>query len=598
MENNIGTEMRLGAVHCEDGVVFRVWAPHAEYVSVIGTFNDFDNSKNPLTSISDGIWETKVCNAKALDEYKFYLKNGDQEFNRIDPYARDVTSSVGNGIILSNEYDWEGDNFSISSWNDLIIYEMHIGTFNNASEDEPGSFRSAIKKFDHLKKLGINAIQIMPVWEFAGDFSWGYNPAHIFAIESAYGGPDGFRAFVKSAHENGMAVIMDVVFNHFGPSDLDLWQFDGWSENNKGGIYFYNDRRSNTPWGDTRPDYGRPEVRRFILDNTMMWVRDYHVDGLRWDMTLYIRSVGSDGNNPEDRIDDGWSLMSEVNQSLRQIKPDVLTIAEDLQDDSLITNWDNGAAFGSQWAAKFVHTVRETIIDISDNDRDLNKLAEAISIVDNNDCFKRVIYTESHDEVANGKERVISEISGDDLENYYGQKRSTLGASLVFTCPGIPMIFQGQEFLEGGWFRDTVPLDWDLNSEFRGIVRLYRDLISLRINKCGLTRGLCGQGVRIFRIDNDRKLLVMHRFDKGGAGDDVVIAYNFSAKGIESYRIGLPMPGWWKVRLHSDWSGYSDKFGDFLSYDTETESEELDGFENAANIGIGPYSVLIMSQDL
>ena len=125
----------------------------------------------------------------------------------------------------------------------------------------------------------------MPVMEFAGDFSWGYNPAHIFAVESGYGGPDALKDLVKQAHRRGLALIVDVVYNHFGPSDLDLWQFDGWSENGKGGIYFYNDDRSSTPWGDTRPDYGRDEVRRFIHDNAMMWFYDFHVDGLRFDMT-------------------------------------------------------------------------------------------------------------------------------------------------------------------------------------------------------------------------------------------------------------------------------------------------------------------------
>ena len=129
----------------------------------------------------------------------------------------------------------------------------------------------------------------MPLAEFAGELSWGYNPACIFAVETDYGGPLGFKRFVKAVHQAGMGVILDVVYNHFGPSDLDLWQFDGWSENGLGGIYFYNDWRAETPWGSTRPDYGRKEVRQFIRDNAMMWLEEYHVDGLRLDMTLYMR---------------------------------------------------------------------------------------------------------------------------------------------------------------------------------------------------------------------------------------------------------------------------------------------------------------------
>ncbi|MCD6639905.1 MAG: hypothetical protein LT071_08330, partial [Nocardioides sp.] len=112
-------------------------------------------------------------------------------------------------------------------------------------------------KFDHLVALGVNVVQVMPVAEFAGDYSWGYNPAHVFAVESAYGGPDAFKAFVREAHRRGMAVVLDVVYNHFGPSDLDLWRFDGWAaEDGKGGIYFYNDHRSSTPWGTPGPTTG------------------------------------------------------------------------------------------------------------------------------------------------------------------------------------------------------------------------------------------------------------------------------------------------------------------------------------------------------
>jgi len=192
-----------------------------------------------------------------------------------------VTNSVGHGIIYDHgAFDWEGDDFHLAGHHELVIYELHIGSFYTRT-DEVGTLELAMDKFDHLVRLGVNVVQVMPIAEFAGDYSWGYNPAHIFAVESAYGGPDAFKTFVKEAHRRGLAVVLDVVYNHFGPSDLDLWQFDGWSENDKGGIYFYNDARSVTPWGDTRPDYGREEVRRFIHDNAMMWLHDYHVDGLR-----------------------------------------------------------------------------------------------------------------------------------------------------------------------------------------------------------------------------------------------------------------------------------------------------------------------------
>jgi 1,4-alpha-glucan branching enzyme len=249
----------MGAIADDRGVAFRVWAPHAEAVAVTGSFNDWSEDGEPLAHEADGHWYGEVAGAKPGDEYRFLIRTPEGEtLSRIDPYARAVTSSAGNGIVTAS--DPVEDDFHCPPWNRLVIYEMHVGTFARRG-DEPGTFKDAIGRLGHLKRLGVNAVQIMPAAEFGGQVSWGYNPAHIFAVESTYGGPEGLRAFVRAAHAAGVAVILDVVYNHFGPSDLDLWRFDGWSENEKGGIYFYNDWRAEPPSGETRPDYGRREVR-------------------------------------------------------------------------------------------------------------------------------------------------------------------------------------------------------------------------------------------------------------------------------------------------------------------------------------------------
>ena len=290
----------MGSILHAQGVAFRVWAPHAQRVSVIGSFNDWDGTKHPMQAEENGYWYANVAEAHAGDQYRFLLSTPKGEFKRIDPYAREVTSSVGNAIVHDPSFDWQGDDFHLAPWNELVIYELHVGTFNDQEDvNHPGKFPSVSARLGHLKKLGVNAIEIMPIGEFAGDRSWGYNPAHIFSVETLYGGPLAFKQFVKRAHQEGIAVILDVVYNHLGPSDLDLWQFDGWCENKRGGIYFYNDDRANTPWGETRPDYGRGEVRQFLLDNVLMWLEEYHVDGLRFDCTQFIRTVnGSERAGP------------------------------------------------------------------------------------------------------------------------------------------------------------------------------------------------------------------------------------------------------------------------------------------------------------
>lgn len=586
----------MGSILHPHGVAFRVWAPHAKRVSVIGSFNEWDGAKHPMQAEENGYWYISVSESHAGDQYKFLLSTQNGEFKRIDPYAREVTNSVGNAIVHDTRFDWQGDDFTLVPWNELVIYELHVGTFNDQEEvSHKGEFSSVSARLGHLKKLGVNAIQIMPIGEFAGERSWGYNPSQIFSVDSDYGGPLAFKQFIKRAHQAGIAVILDVVYNHLGPSDLDLWQFDGWSENGRGGIYFYNDNRAITPWGETRPDYGRGEVRQYLFDNVMMWLEEYHVDGIRFDCTQFIRSI--DGFDVQE-LPEGWSLLQWINSQITQKFPGRVTIAEDLQNNRWLTKevGAGGAGFASQWDAMFVHPIRQAVITPKDEQRSLDAIRDAILYRYNDDAFDRVIYSESHDEVANGHARVPQEINPNDPKGWYAQKRSTLAAAMVFTSPGIPMLFQGQEFLEGGWFRDTVPVDWDQCDEFHGIVRLYRDLIWLRSNRNGFTRGLCGQFTQVYHLNNERKVIAFHRWDKGGAADDVVIVANFFHEAQDNYIIGFPAEGTWKLRFNSDWDGYNDDFENHPSTDVTAEKGDCDGLPHNASVSIGSYSVLIFSQ--
>jgi 1,4-alpha-glucan branching enzyme len=384
---------KMGAVPGAEGVAFRVWAPHAEKVFVTGTFNGWSKTSATLAKEKNGYWFAKVSKAKTGDEYRYLIHGPKGLLSRIDPYARKVTRSTGNGVIYDPEaFDWGDHDFHMATGNELVIYEMHIGTFNVKEKGQPGTFDSAIEKFPYLKQLGINAVEVMPIAEFAGDFSWGYDPSHPFAVESIYGGPEAFKRFVKAAHEHGIAVIADVIYNHFGPNDLDLWQFDGWSENGKGGIYFYNDRRSQTPWGETRPDYGRGEVRQYIRDNALMWLEEYHADGLRWDMIVFINSIDGNAGNPANDIPEGWSLMQWINVEVQQQFPGKISIAEGMHKNPWVTKdvGAGGAGFNAQWDADFVHRVRPAVISPDDNLRDVGAVKEAIEHKYDPDAFKRI----------------------------------------------------------------------------------------------------------------------------------------------------------------------------------------------------------------
>jgi len=600
-----GPDLALGATILpkDAGVAFRVWAPNADAVNVVGTFNDWKDSTHPLTREAEGgIWSATVPQATAGQEYRYALRRGETTFTRVDPRALKVTNSIGNGVIWTAPPGRDAQpSFQAPTLDRLVIYELHIGTFNAIKDHGPGNFTSAIEKLPYLRDLGVNAVEVMPVAEFAGDFSWGYNPAHPWAVESIYGGPEAFKAFVDAAHAHGIAVILDVVFNHFGPGDLGLWQFDGWNENGMGGIYFYNDWRASTPWGDTRPDYGRDEVRSYIRDNALMWLRTFGVDGLRWDATLYVRTYRGQAHDPGDDLKEGWSLCQWINDELRRAQPGFITIAEDFRDNPWLVKGTGagGAGFSAQWDAAFVHPVRSTLIATQDEHRSLESVISALRNHYDGDVFRRVVFSESHDEVANGRARLPSEIDGGATDSYPARKRSTLGAVLTLTAPGVPMLFQGQEFLEDGWFRDEVPLDWGKLAAHGGVCALYRDLVHLRLNHANHTAGLCGQFLEINHVNHDHKILGYRRWREaaGGPGDDVMVLVNLSGQPVASYDVGVPAPGIWQVRLNTDSKLYSGDFADHGPVAAEARTEPCDGYAHRITVGIAAYSALILSQE-
>lgn len=583
----------IGATPYSTGTTFRTWAPNASSVNAAGQFNGWNTTANPLASEGGGWWSVDVEGAAAGDEYK-YVMNGSHW--RADTYAKDVVHSAGNGIIVDNAFSWSP--FTMPAWNELIIYEMHIGTYNDTAGGGPGTWNTAIAKLDHIQAMGINAVEIMPVAEFAWDFSMGYNPANLFAPESAYGTPNDMYNFVEACHQRGIAVLIDVVYNHLGPSDLgnSLWQFDGYSLNpGTGGIYFFEDDNRFTPWGDTRPNYMTGEVRSFIRDNVMYWLEEYNLDGLRWDGTAYIRE--RDGGFT---VPGGWSLMQWINDEIDAAFSQKISIAEDMRDNEWITKTTGagGAGFDSQWDAGFHHNLVGVLTTANDVNRNMYTVRDVILDNYNGVDIQRVNYTESHDEVglSSGKSRVPEAIWPGNASSWYSKKRSTLGAGIMFTCPGIPMMFMGQEFLEDGAWHDDDPLDWTKDTTFAGIKQLYTDLIGLRLNKLNNTRGLIGSNVNVFHVNNTDKMIAFHRWYNGGPGDDVVIVANFSDQEFTDYNIGMPQGNIWHVRFNSDWDGYDSGFDNTYTYDTVATAGAKDGLGYNANVTVGPYSLVILSQ--
>jgi 1,4-alpha-glucan branching enzyme len=581
-----------------DGVAFRVWAPFADQVHLTGDFNGWSSANAPMASEGNGYWSAEVRNAGPGTQYQYVITNGGTKYWRADARAKAMTNSVGNSIVFDpGEYEWSETPYGTPTWNDLVLYEMHVGTFNDEPDGPVGTFETAIERLDDVAALGANGILLMPVFEFGGDYSWGYNPAHIWSVETAYGGGEWLQRFVDEAHQRGIAVLLDVVHNHWGPSDLGVWQYDGWFESGVhtdgsptswGGIYFYNSNLAETEWGDTRPDFGRPEVRQYIRDNTLYWLEDFRVDGFRFDSVSNI-DVGAGA---------GWSLLQWINDEVNATQPWKLVVAEDLKNNPWVTKptWEGGAGFDTQWDAQFVHPIRGAVETPNDDDRNMWSVRDAITANYNGQAFQRVIYTESHDEVANGRARVPEDIWPGNADSWYSKKRSTLAGAMVMTAPGIPMIFQGQELLEDEYFQDTDPLDWSKATTFAGIRSLYTDLIRLRRDWYDNTAGLKGPNVNVHHVNDWDKVIAFHRWDQGGPGDDVVVLANYRDKAWNGYRIGVPAPGTWRVRFNSDWNGYDPSFGNHPTFDVEADAIGWDGMPYSINLSFGPYTCVILSQ--
>ena len=580
----------LGSHLSDDGVNFRVWAPFASSVGVL-IDTDFQWHETPLTSEENGYWSGSVKDLQAGKSYKYRIHTQDGKIiERNDPRARQLTvSDNGVSVVIDPEFDWENSVSPIIPKAKQIIYELHVGTFNRPDAATIGTFYTAIEKLDYLQTLGINMIELMPVTSMATSNGWGYAPNHIFSVENSYGGRRGLLDFVKACHTRGIGVILDVVYNHFS-SQTELWQFDGWSENGRGGIYFYNDERGDTPWGG-RPDYGRPEVRQFILDNVTMWLTEYHIDGLRIDSTIYMRnSKGSEGGK-ETEIPDAWSLLQDMAKLAHKINPHTVMIAEDNAGNDYITKEisEGGAGYDAQWGLGFPYALRSTL-NIGDSNSG-DSLVKELQHAFNGQGFQKVIFSDSHDTAANGSVRLNEAVTPGNAGSVFARQLGLLANAITLTAPGVPMLLQGEEFMQEGNFNDWQMLDWDKTTQFAGIVLAHQHLIGLRLDTYGNTTGLTGPSIAVFHQDNENHVIAYQRWLSGGVHDDVIVIANFNDQRFKSYELILPIAGTWRVRFNSSWKGYSPDFNESKTSVVTTDEN------NRISIELADYNLIILSQE-
>ena len=400
----------MGAVPYRGGTTFRVWAPHAEAVFVTGTFDDWAGTgpRSLATATARPAPGPRTSpRPKPGAEYQFTIRTADGDLSQARPVCA------------------PRDEFGRQRHR-LRPGRLRLGRrrLRDAVLGRPGHLRDARR---HLCRHGRPARHVRCGAAGGSPTSSAsvFRPSRSCRRSSSratsrgattrrtcspsspgYGGPDAFKRFIRDAHAHGIAVIVDVVYNHLGPSDLDLWRFDGWAEGDGGGIYFYNDERAVTPWGATRPDYGRGEVRTFLRDSAMTWLEEFRCDGLRFDSTIHIRSVNGDPCDPAAALPDGASFLAWINDEIR-VEP-ALEDHDRRGPPGRSRRWSRRparAASASGRSGMWASSGGSGRLWSTDDDaeRDLDAVVEGIVGEGRGAPLSRVIYTESHDEVANGR---------------------------------------------------------------------------------------------------------------------------------------------------------------------------------------------------
>ena len=574
----------FGATVDDGGVTFRVWAPGAMSAQVSGDFGDQE-----LAAEDAGVFAARVAGARTGQLYRFVLRRGEQVLTRIDPRAR-ATADGGAVVVDPGTFPWRTTTFTPPARREAVIYELHVGSFAPQAGARNGTFADVVPHLDALADLGVNVLELLPVNEF-GSAAWGYNPKLWFAANAAYGTADDLRRLVDEAHARGIAVLLDVVYNHYdGGRAAPLRCFDGDCPDGGAGVYFFTDPRyRSTPWGP-RPDFARAEVADCLLDGVATWLSEYRVDGFRWDSVSNIRAVDGMGEVPG-----GRELLVRANALARRLRPGALLIAEDLKGWSGITQSPAaGLGFDAQWDG-FVYTIGDVLAGASDDARNLGAVREALLGRFNNDPFQRVIATENHDTVGNGGARLPQRIDGADPGSFAARKRSMLGAALLLTAPGVPMLFMGQEHLERGTFASApTPLDWSREAGFARVRAFYRALVRARRNLDGTTPGLLGANVSVIHFHDANKVIAVRRWDRGD--DDVVVIFNLRNRAYARYDVGLPAGGTWNVRLDSNDPRWSEDFRGSAAGTVTALAQPYDGQPFTGPIALGPWSVVVLSR--
>ncbi|ROR32816.1 1,4-alpha-glucan branching protein GlgB [Inmirania thermothiophila] len=546
------------------GVLFGVWAPNAERVSVVGDFNGWDGRRHPMRSRGgSGVWELFLPGIPAGSHYKFELRTrAGHILLKSDPYGRWFEPRPGTAARVPaapahawGDAEWMAQR-ARAPWlhRPMSIYEVHLGSWRRAPDGGFLGYRELAERLaDHVETLGFTHVELLPVTEHPLDASWGYQTTGFFAPTSRFGTPDDFRAFVDHLHRRGIGVLLDWVPGHFPRNEDSLARFDGTP------LYEHPDpRRGEHPdWGTLVFDYGRNEVRNFLLASALYWLEEFHLDGLRVDAVasmLYLDYSRRDGEwlpnvyGGRENLE-AIAFLRELNRVVHERCPGAVVIAEESTAWPMVSRptWLGGLGFSMKWNLGWMHDTldyfgHDPIHRKYHHDRLTFGLLYAFS--------ENFVLPLSHDEVVHGKGSLIARMPGDAWQRMANLR---LLYTWMWTHPGKKLLFMGGEFAQEREWNHDAELDWPLCDDpaRQGVMRLVADLNALHRSRTPLHRyDFEAQGFEwIDCHDADQSVLSFLRRD----GERfVVVVLNFTPVPRHGYRLGVPHAGRYREILNSD----------------------------------------------
>jgi len=590
------------------GTYFAVWAPSAKNVSVIGDFNFWIEGEHQLNVRWDdsGIWEGFIPNVTKGTIYKYKIQsvNGHIKTEKADPFAKSCEHPPKTAsVVWEDDYSWKDAKWMKNrKKNNALdapysVYEVHLGSWKRNKNGHFLTYQEFAKDLvTYVKEMNFTHVEFMPVMEYPYDPSWGYQLTGYFAPTSRFGTPDGFKLLVDEFHKNGIGVILDWVPSHFPSDDHGLGFFDG------SHLYEHPDRRKgyHQDWKSLIFNYGRNEIKSFLISNALFWLDQYHADGLRVDAVasmLFLDYSRKDGEWQPNEFGgrenlDAINFIKEMNTAVYEHFPDTQTIAEESTSFPMVSRpiYLGGLGFGMKWMMGWMHDTLEFFAkEPIYRQHHQNDLTFSLNYA----FTENFMLPLSHDEVVYGKKSILSKMPGDEWQKFANLR---LLYSFMFTHPGTKLLFQGNEFGQGAEWNFEQSLDWHLlEYEFhkggqelvKGLNKLYKTEPALH------QKQFSGDGFEW--IDHgDHKNSVLSYIRKGEKEkDNVIVVLNLTPIPRENYRIGLSKAGKLKEIFSSDTTEFYGT-GNYSNNSMISDVKEWNNRENSVEVNLPPLGMIAL----